>query len=420
MELSKQEIMEASPINIGELEKVPTFKRNAYSEVLRILKKTNLNISITGLRRVGKTTLIKQVLNEWKEGCFYFSFDEPRYQNLKSLKRVIDVFVNEGEKPLIVLDEVGKIREWGGLIKKYYDQGRARFIVSGSSSLSITKGRESLAGRMFEVVLPPFQYDEFIRFLYREVPINDFSEVFRRRVKDRTGEFFTRGSFPEIAGMDEDLAKRYVRDSVITRIIFEDIPDVFKIEYRSKLYDIFTYITEYSGNLIYENHLADLLNINKTTVGEYIFYLEQSFLSYLIYNEGSLAKKLRKTKKAYVGTPVMYKSIASTYSDGVIAEISVFDKLLAAEGEKPMFYRDAQKREIDFVNRDIPIEVKFKSNITKSDLRWMLYYLKKKKRRIGIVITKDYLDERDYENKRILFIPLHRFLAIQKFQNVPA
>lgn len=421
MELSKKEILEASPINVGEKEDTPKFKRDWFEDIWKILNKTELNVSITGLRRVGKTTLIKQILNEWKDKAFYFSFDEPRYQNYESLKRVIEVFIDEGdgEKPLIVLDEVGKIKEWGGLIKKYYDRGKARFIVSGSSSLSISKGRESLAGRIFETVLPPLQYNEYLRFMHGETPIYKFSDIFKRRVRNHIEEFFFHGSFPEIVKMDEDLAINYVKNSVISKIIFEDIPDVFRIEYRNKLYEIFKYMTEYSGNLIYENNLADVLGINKTTVSEYILYLEQAFLSYKIFTEGSLAKRLRKTKKAYVATPVLYRSFASTFNEGIIAEVSVFDKLLSVEGKKPVFYRDNQKREIDFIFKDVPIEVKYKNTITRNDLRWLLHYLEKRNRDLGIIITKDYLDEKILNNKRVLFIPLYMFLAVEKLQNFP-
>ncbi len=420
MDLSKKEIMEASPINIGEKEKVPDFKREVYAEVSTILQKTNLNLSITGLRRVGKTTLIKQLLNEWDKPCFYFSFDEARHQNYDTLKRVIEVFVKEADHPLIVLDEVGKIKEWAGLVKKYYDQGRARFIVSGSSSLSINKGKESLAGRMFDLTLPPLQYNEFLRLVFNEVPIADFSEIFKRDVKNHVDLFFSNGSFPEIGQMDQTLAKRYVRDSVISKIIFEDIPDVFRVHYKSKIYDLFMYSVEYSGNLIYENNLAETLGINKTTVAEYLFYLEESFLAYKIYTEGSFAKKLRKIKKVYVAAPVLYHALTSSYNVGAIAEIAVFDKLFSISGKKPLFYRDAQKREVDFIFQETPIEVKFKNNITRADLRWLLYYLKKKKKDKGIVITKEYADEKEIEGKQILFIPLHFFLAIGSFQNFPA
>ncbi len=417
MEPTKKEIIEASPINSGEREDVPLFKRSYYEEVLRILNKTNLNLSITGMRRVGKTTLVKQVLNEWKGKAFYFSFDEVRYQNYDSLKRVIDVFVNEAEKPLIALDEVGKIKNWGGLIKRYYDQGKARFILTGSSSLSISKGKESLAGRMFEVNLSPFQYNEFLRFGFNESPVPTFSEIFKRKVKNRLEEFFSKGSFPEVVHMDDDLARKYIRESVISKVIFEDIPEVFRIEYRSKLYDVFGYMVEYSSNLVYESNLAELIGINKTTVKEYIFYLEKAFISYLIYNEGSFAKKLRKTKKAYVACPAIYKSFTSTYSEGVIAEISVFDKLLSS-GSKPLFYRDAQKREVDFIF-NVPIEVKFQKHITRADLKNILYYLNRKNKTRGIVITKDYLDERNFKDKTLFFIPLHLFLSLDSFKYFP-
>ena len=419
MQPTKKEIIAASAINVGEREEVPQFKRDAYEEVWHILKRSALNVSITGLRRVGKTTLIKQLLNEWPDKAFYFSFDEPRYQNYETLKHVIETFITEADKPLIALDEVGKIKEWAGLIKKYYDQGKARFIISGSSSLNISKGKESLAGREFEVRLPPLQYNEFISYAYGERPLMEFGEIFRRNIKNRLPLFLRQGSFPETARMDADLAARYIADSVVSKITFEDIPTVFRIEYRAKLHELLHYMVEYSGNLLYENAVANLLGINKTTVKEYIFYLEQTFLAYLIYTEGAFTKRLRKTKKAYVACPSIYTALSSTYSDGVAAEVAVFDKLLAM-GEKPFFYRDAQQREVDFIFRSVPIEVKFRNQVSHQELRHLLYYMERREKDVGIVITKDYLDEQQIKGRRIIFVPLHLFLAVTSFKDFPA
>ena len=415
--LTKKEILQASPINVGGKEEVPEFKRSAYQEIIKVLNKSKLNIAITGLRRVGKTTLIKQILNDWDGDKFYFSFDEPIHQNYQSLKRVVEVFIEEGEKPLIALDEISKIPGWSGLIKRYYDMGKARFIVSGSSSLSISKGKESLAGRIFETTLPPLQYNEFIKLKYREKTVSSFSEIFKRDVKNYLEEFFSHGTFPELLNLDQELAERYVKESVISKIVFEDIPEVFNIEYKSKLYELFLYIVEYSGNLIHESSVGDLLGLNKGTVKEYLFYLEQAFLSYIIFSEGSLTKRLRKTKKAYVSSPVLYQYLSITKNEGQLAEISVFDKILATKHEKPLFYRDNQKREVDFLI-GTPIEVKFRNHILKRDLNNLLYYMKKHDIEKGIVITRDYLDEREFNGKVIVFVPLHVFLSLESFQGM--
>jgi len=421
VDVTRKEILTASPINVGEKEAVPPFQRDGAEEVRRLLEKSPLNIALTGLRRVGKTTLVKQVLNEWEGRAFYFSFDEARHQSYDVLRRVVEVFLSESgaEKPLIALDEVGKVPNWAGLVKKYYDQGKARFILTGSSSLSITKGKESLAGRLFEVHLPPLQYHEFLQLAYGERGLSDFKEVFEREPKDRLEAFIERGSFPETALMPPDLAGRYIRESVVSKIIFEDIPHIFRVQYRRKLYELFLYTVEYSGNLVYESSLAEVLGINKTTVGEYLFYLEQAFLSHLLYPEGSLSKRLRKTKKAYVASASIYKAFTSSFSYGIAAETAVFDKL-SSYGGHPFFYRDAQKREVDFVWRGIPIEVKFQRSITKADVKHLLYYLKRKDRDVGVVVTRDTLDEWEVEGKRVILVPLHAFLAVKSFKNFPA
>ncbi len=411
--------MEASPINMGEKEEVPSFKRFAYTSVKEMLEKTKLNIAITGLRRVGKTTLIKQLLNEWKGDAFYFSFDEVIYQNYDTLKKVVEVFVEEAEKPLIALDEVGKIRGWAGVVKKYYDQGKARFIVSGSSSLTITKGRESLAGRLFEVPLPPLQYNEFLALVCGGKGIPSLKEVFKaKKVKDCLSSFFSKGAFPETALMEEKWVAKYVKEGVVGKILYEDIPEVFRILYKAKLYDLLLYVAEYSGNVIHETNTAEVVGLNKGTVKEYLFYLEQAYLSYLIPNQGSLAKKFRKGKKAYVASPTLYYHLATTRNEGQMAEVAVFDKLLALREEKPAFYRDSQKREVDFVvgKPPLPIEVKFKSRIRREELRPLLYYMKKFNVGRAVVITRELFDEQEVEGKRITYLPLHIFLALERWE----
>ena len=406
---SKQEILDYSVINKGEKEDVPRFKRFLFYELKKVIDKTKLNITITGLRRVGKTTLVKQLLNECSN-AFYFSFDEPRYRNYETLKKVIETFISEREHPLIGLDEIGFIKDWAGLIKKYYDQGKARFILTGSSSLNISKGKESLAGRVYEVTVPPLQYHEFLELKYRVKPLRSFDEIFKEyRRKSFLSEFFVKGSFPEIVDFDSKLVKNYV-NGLVDKVVFEDIPSVFNIKYREKLYHLLKYCAEYSCSLINEYSTAGVLGINKTTVSEYLFYLSKSFVVSLLYTEGSLAKKFRKMKKVYLSNASMYNALSENAGIGCSAETSVFDKLRNGL----YFYRDAQKREVDFIYKGVPIEVKYSYSISKQDMKHILYYLKKKKKPYGIMLTKDYLDEVEKEDVKLYFIPLHLFLGLDE------
>ena len=155
---TKREIMEFTPMNLGEPEELPTYHRKDYPALKKLID-SGLMVAVTGLRRVGKTTIIKQLT---EKQALYFSFDEKKYMNQETLKRVIEVFLEEKDKPLIVLDEVFRVKDWNGIIKRYHDQKKAKFVLSGSSALMIKKGLESLGGRLIEHYLRPLTFIEFL------------------------------------------------------------------------------------------------------------------------------------------------------------------------------------------------------------------------------------------------------------------
>ncbi len=412
---TKYEILNFSKINQGKKEIVPKYKRKWYLDIKKGIK-SNFIISICGFRRVGKTTLIKQILNELcdDQEVFYFSFDEQIYSNYEALKNIIEVFLAESDRPLIALDEISNIEGWAGLLKRYYDHKGVKFIVSGSSSLKTKKGKESLAGRIIEFSLPPLQFDEYLELSnkYKEP-----KSLFRsKRYKEELEKFLDYGSFPELCTeFDEKLIDQYIRNSTLEKIIFEDIPSVFRIEHVNKLFDLLVYVATISGSLFNILKTSEILQISKNTVSDYMFYLENAYVSYQIYTEGSLAKSFRKMKKVFVSSPSIYTHLTKDFSYGARAEVAVFDKLMNSFSNTPKFFRDSQKHEVDFIFKKIPIEVKFQENIAKSDLKNLIYYMKKKNKDSAIVITKNMFDEREIASKKILFIPLDVFISLKEF-----
>ena len=119
------------------------------------------SVAIYGLRRVGKTILMKQIMYELKkikENTLYFMFDDIMAQNPDILEDIIDFYLKtiagEGRK-YIFLDEIQKVPYWQDILKRFYDMREdIKFIVSGSASLRIKKSKESLAGRIFDFYLP--------------------------------------------------------------------------------------------------------------------------------------------------------------------------------------------------------------------------------------------------------------------------
>ncbi len=404
---TKNEIMDFSPINKGGIENVPEYRRTAFREIGTALD-TGFIVAITGLRRVGKTTLIKQTLGK---NSFYFSFDEKRYANPDALRQVIETFVKEGERPLIALDEVFRVGDWSGLIKRYHDQKLARFIVSGSSALGVKKGVESLAGRMVERYIQPLRFEEYLELGGEKPERPGLADLFRKAKRHEAGleSFLRRGSFPELAGRKEIDATEYIRTSTVEKIVFDDIPSIFKIENPSKLYDLFRLCATNSSRLFTEVNLAEALQMGRHAVSDYLLYLRKAYLLDVVYPQGSLQKALKKQKKVFAKTASIYNAIAENPNAGQAAETAVFDKL---SGSGPSFYRDAQKREVDFIS-SVPIEVKFQSIVLRSDIENLIYYAKRRKAGKAIVVTENLFDEKDYDGVTVTFIPLDVFLLLK-------
>ncbi|MEW5955467.1 MAG: ATP-binding protein [Candidatus Micrarchaeota archaeon] len=403
---AKKEVMDFSPINTGGKEELPRYRRRAFVELGKALE-TRLAVAVTGLRRVGKSTIVKQLLE--RRNAFYFSFDEKKYANADALKRVVEFFLEEADKPLIALDEIFRVEDWAGALKRFHDQKKAQFILTGSSSLTVKKGRESFGGRMLEFYLPPLQFGEYLE-LKGETPERiSFDKVFkaRKRWRDHLSDFFWRGSFPEIVDFDRETAAAYIRGSTVEKIVFDDIPSIFRIENPSKLYDLLRLCATNSGALFTESNFAEALQMSRHAVSDYLLHLNKAFLADVVYPTGSFQKALKKQKKVFVKTASIYNAVAENPSDGQAAETAAYDKLSRCKTE---FYRDALQREVDFVCGQAPLEVKYQSTITGDDVRNLVYYLEKRGLKNGIVVTKDFFDERKIGDKNISCVPLDVFL----------
>ncbi len=150
-------------------------ERSIYNTLRRYMDQRQV-LALTGLRRVGKTTLLlKAAQDAIQEGLdpldvVYFSFDEFHdtevREVLRTYERVTERDLRSGPK-LVLLDEVQKLDGWSDQVKAIYDTyPDLKILVSGSESLFIRRGsRETLAGRMFEFRVEPLSFKEYLGFL---------------------------------------------------------------------------------------------------------------------------------------------------------------------------------------------------------------------------------------------------------------
>lgn len=411
---------------------LPKFKRDLLEEMLKHLDHKQI-VAIVGLRRVGKTTMMKQIiqnLKAQKNNICYISFDDIDFQKYETADDLINYFLEFSDKKkrrYLFLDEVQKLPNWADLLKTYYDtENNLKMLVSGSASLEIKKHKETLAGRILSFHLPIFTFKEFARYFGMEYKIQgknllrEYDLKFsakKEQYKYLFEKYLASGAFPELIETDDDeFIRKYVGESVVEKAI----SDVARItgEDEKTIYELFRLLAHSNAQLFDIVNLARVLGTNRNKVSRYVSLLEKSFLIKIGYNyTASVAIQVRKSKKQYVchSSVVMallgYRpEILNTEVAGHLVEATIANNL-----EKISFWRTPQKDEVDIVaeqNGLMPIEVKYRGQISRKDVKSLLKFMKKFNIEKGTVITKELLEKKSFKEKRVLFIPAWLFLLL--------
>lgn len=387
-------------------------KRELFSEILGYVDKKQI-LAVLGLRRVGKTVLILQLIEHLLKTVnprqiMYFSFDELLAKEPEIIEDVLFAYENEILKRelkdvYIFLDEINYIRDWQVVLKRFYDMDRKiKFIVTGSSGIQIRKAKESLAGRIYEFELKPLRFREFLTL--RKI---DFKEpaLHSLAIKRELMEYLMKGGFPEMINeSDFAKAKKYV-SGIAEKIIFSDIPKVYDVGNPEILREIFLMIAKKPGSIIEYKKIAETLKITYQTVSKYIHYLEESYLIKSLYNfRGSPVATARKSKKIYLSSTSLILFALDFEQDFISIMPAIAENAVVSHLDAKYFWREYF--ELDVLHDKIPIEVKY----GELDIKNNIHAVKKLRLKRLLVITKDVEKKEQRENIAIQFVPLWKFL----------
>lgn len=286
---------------------------------------------LTGVRRVGKTTLAKELPE-----ALFLNCDLPG-----SARRVADVerFFAAVEAPFVVFDEVHQLPDPSRLLKVGADEfPHLKILATGSSSLAATrKFRDSLTGRKRTVHLLPV--------LHRELPEFGVGAVERRLLH---------GGLPEpllAAEKDPEFFAEWL-DSYYAR----DVQELFRVAKRREFLKLVELLLRQSGGLLEVAGLAKHAGLSRPTVGSYLEVLQITHLIALLrpYHGGGRREILHQPKVYGFDTGFVSFAQAWTTLDerecGLLWEHLVLETLLAHVGERGIrYWRDKEKRELDFV-----------------------------------------------------------------------
>ncbi len=390
-------------------------KRELFNEIAPYIKNKQI-IAITGLRRVGKTVIMHHVIEYLlkqvpKENILYYNFDlfDKKIEKiLDSFKQKVKTDIKK-EKVFVFLDEIQKHKEWENELKVLYDNfPNMKFFISGSSSLFIEKKtKESLAGRVFSFVLKPLTFKEYLKLRKIEFDKKRIL-LYRSKIEKYLEHYLKTGGFPELINEDSEVKiSKYMKELVIDKVIFIDIPNVFKIDEPALLSNILSVISSNPGMILDYESLANDLNRNRKTISNYILYLEKAFLIKKLYNYSRNTLTSEKKLKRFYPISTAFSFLFNA-EKGKIIENSILMNY-----EIKFFSRIGEK-EVDFIitekNKTIPIEVKYKDNIKEKEIKGLLKFMEKHSINEGAVITKENESEKSINKKKIKFIPLWKFL----------
>jgi len=386
--------------------------RSVYPSIKRLLKEPQI-ISLCGLRRVGKTTIMKKLMEELlrenaPDSMLYFSFDDFAQTELFP---VLDAFKElHGKEPkFLFFDEIQKVPNWAEKVKLLYDSGKYKMVISGSESLFLRKGsRESLAGRIYEFEIKGLSFREYLGFAGM-LHMAKKPALYSVELRAELGKYILCGGFPELIGkQDTSLASLHVKSSIIEKIIFVDLPRIYPIENPSQLLSIFEIVSENPGMIIDFTSLSQELGISRQTLSKYFECLESAHLVVKLYNFSknriTSEKKLRKFYPSF--PPAMLWGGSDKARLGKLMETVC----VLCSGAK-FFWRDEHKNEVDIVLTDggrlTPIEVKYQ--VSPRESSGLAQFCRKYKCRHALVVTEDTRGKKaDFAD--VTYVPICEFL----------
>ncbi|TCC97671.1 ATP-binding protein [Pedobacter hiemivivus] len=337
------------------------YNRAIYPSLFDHLGKKQITV-LTGMRRTGKTTLVKQLIAESSIAQkYYFDlermdnrllFSEPNYETI--IYALTQQGANFGEKVLIAIDEIQLVPNLPSVLKYLYDTYDIKFIVTGSSAYYMKNMfSESLAGRKKLFDIYPLSFAELLSFNGVSVPeiSLDKTEKFVRaeyeRLKGYYETYINYGGFPEVVLAESVGDKKDMIQDIISSYINFDIALLSDIRNPANLYKLIRLLSVRIGTKLDVSKLTSLTGISRPTIENYLDLLEQNYLIRTIpVLSKSPDREITKAKKIYFLDNGI-ASISGEAGSGALFENAVFNQL--HHKGAIAYYQLKSGKEIDFI-----------------------------------------------------------------------
>lgn len=338
------------------------FDRSYYLNLLTQWLDSKDIIFLTGLRRVGKTSIMKNFIAQLIHNnsieplhIFYMSLDLYALDGY-SMSEILTTYramhkLPSRQKVYLFLDEITSKPSYQQELKNFYDLENVKVFASSSSASLLRDKNAYLTGRQRLLEVMPLNFDEYLQFKKVTIKKED-SHLLTRYFED----YMQDGGMPEYVLNGE---VTYLQN-LIENIISKDIIAHYHLRNGQVIRDFYKLLMERSGKQISFHKIANILEISVDSVKRYFHYFEETYLIYSIEKYGKLNEKLKSAKKIYA-SDIGLRNVVTGYRDkGAIYENLIF---LQIKDMHPCYlYIDGN--EIDFITETgLLIEAKYHATL---------------------------------------------------------
>ena len=326
-----------------ELQKRETGIPRELAETMGV-KSTHATI-ISGIRRCGKSTLLKQIIKKGKQQCYYINFEDPRLLNFEvsDFEKLKKCWEKQYESDYYFFDEIQNVPGWERFVRWLVDQKKRCFITGSNASLLSKELGTRLTGRHITYELLPFSYQEWLQFTKKEPNHRTFEQ------------YQNQGGFPEF--LEENRIE--ILQELFTDVLTRDIIVRHKIRDVEALKKLALFLISNVGKALSFGKLAEYCMIKSPmSVLSYVSYLEDSYIIFTLQKFSySYKKQIMNPKKIYCIDTGLIKANAISFSPdtGRIFENNVYLHLRRKYKE---IYYFKERGECDFivVDKNKPVQ----------------------------------------------------------------
>lgn len=408
--------------------------REDYLGLMEKYYRSGMIVSVAGLRRSGKSTLMlqfaKKLINKKKvpkENILYINFEDSRFlgeYSLELLNAIWEVYLEKVKikgGTVIFLDEIQNIKGWEKFVNSLFERKAAGIFVSGSKAeLLRSEFSAVLTGRQLALTVYPADFKEFLSFHGIAVK-NDLEFIHQKPVIKRLfGQYFKFGGLPKAVLTHGEEGKMIILRNYVDDILNRDIINHFKIRQAEKLRVLLKFYFTNISSLISFNKLKAFLRIPLATIERFSEYATYPYLFYFVSKFAfSLKEQAVNPRKVYVADVGLRNAVSFDFSEdkGKILENLVFLNFLK-KGKEVYYYKTKNNLEVDFVVKEgrkiasiTQVCNSVKNYGTKErEIKALVAAMNELHLKQGTILTEDEEDEIVADNKVIIVKPIYRWL----------